>query len=224
MISLMRRVVILSIAVLFLTPLVMPSLRHFWPGQQKEKQVEPDERQLIGRVSGHNPRVKEIQTILSSQGIEAGETDGYMGQKTRDGIKKFQQTNNLTVTGVIDSATLSALEKIKSASSGLNKEEVFSKASEKETTKRIEKYAQLPEQKTLDIHDEVLNYRLHSKERVRQIQMALREAGYYKGEIDGKLGPRTKRAIKGFQKAKKLNPDGIAGEKTWEALNQYLKD
>ena len=202
----------------------MPSLKHFWHEQRKEKQVEPGERQLIGRVSGHNPRVKEIQTILSSQGIEVGETDGYMGQKTRDGIKKFQQINNLTVTGVIDSAALSALEKIKSVSSGPNKEEIFPKDSEEEATKRIEKYAELQGQKTLDIHDEVLNYRLRSKERVRQIQMALQEAGYYKGEIDGNLGAWTKRAIKGFQKAKKLNPDGIVGEKTWEALSQYLKD
>lgn len=206
----MRAIVVVIITIIFLGLFFMPSLKHFWQGRQKEKQVEPDERQLIGRVSGYNPLVKDIQAILSGQGIEVGETDGYIGQKTRDGIKKLQQANNLKVTGIIDSATLSALKKIKPASSHVDTEELSVKTAE--------------EEKTTDIHDGVLTYRLQSKERVKKIQMALQKAGYYKGEIDVKLGPRTKRAIKEFQKAKKLSPDGIVGEKTWEALSQYLKE
>ena len=75
-----------------------------------------------------------------------------------------------------------------------------------------------------NIHDEILGYRLNSKDHIKQIQASLKKAGFYKGEIDGKMGPRTRRAIKEFQKAKKLNPDGVVGPKTWEALSQYLKD
>lgn len=75
-----------------------------------------------------------------------------------------------------------------------------------------------------NIHDEILGSRLNSKGHIKQIQASLRKAGFYKGEIDGKMGPRTRHAIKEFQKSKKLNPDGIVGEKTWEALSQYLKD
>lgn len=206
----MRAIVVVVITIIFLGSFFMLSPKYFWQGRQKEKQVEPNEWQLIGRVSGYNPRVKDIQAILSGQGIEVGETDGYIGQKTRNGIKKLQQANNLKVTGIIDSATLSALKKIKPAFSHVDTEELSVKTAE--------------EEKTTDIHDGVLNYRLQSKERVKKIQMALQKAGYYKGEIDVKLGPRTKRAIKEFQKAKKLNPDGIVGEKTWEALSQYLKE
>lgn len=220
----MRRIIGIFIVILFLTPLIMPSLKHFWAGKQKGKQIEPDERQLIGRVSENNPRVKEIQASLSSKGIDIGDIDGYMGQKTREGIKKFQQANNLKTTGVIDSATLSAIEKIKVISSDVDKEDVLSKSAEKKKAETIENHTELQEQKTSDIHDEVLSYRLQSKERVRQIQKALQKTGYYKGEIDGKIGLRTKRAIKEFQRAKKLNSDGIVGEKTWEALSQYLKN
>jgi len=75
-----------------------------------------------------------------------------------------------------------------------------------------------------NIHDDILGYRLNSKNHIKQIQTALMKGGFYKGEIDGKAGMRTRRAIKKFQKVKKLNPDGIVGPKTWEALEKYLKN
>ena len=56
----------------------------------------------------------------------------------------------------------------------------------------------------------------------KRIQQALRNAGFYKGPIDGKIGPQTKEAIKAFQKANDLKPDGIVGKRTWEKLSEYL--
>ncbi|MFH0732199.1 MAG: peptidoglycan-binding protein [Candidatus Omnitrophota bacterium] len=57
---------------------------------------------------------------------------------------------------------------------------------------------------------------------VRQIQTALKNAGIYKGPIDGKMGPKTKQAIREFQKANGLKSDGIVGRRTAEKLNKYL--
>jgi len=74
------------------------------------------------------------------------------------------------------------------------------------------------------VQDEILYYRINSKEHIKQIQLSLKKAGFYKGEINGKMGTRTKLAIKEFQKAKKLNPDGVVGPKTWEALERYPKN
>ena len=74
------------------------------------------------------------------------------------------------------------------------------------------------------IHDEILSYRLNSKDHITHIQTALKKAGFYKSEVDGKIGRRTKSAIKSFQKSKGLTPDGIVGTKTWEELKKYLKD
>lgn len=54
------------------------------------------------------------------------------------------------------------------------------------------------------------------------IQTALKNAGYYTGSIDGKLGPKSKQAIKEFQKASGLAPDGKVGPKTWAALGAHL--
>ena len=55
-----------------------------------------------------------------------------------------------------------------------------------------------------------------------EIQRALKKAGYYTGAIDGKAGPKTKKAIEDFQKAKGLKADGKVGPKTWAELEKYL--
>lgn len=57
---------------------------------------------------------------------------------------------------------------------------------------------------------------------VEQIQTALKNAGYYDGEIDGKLGPLTKKAIRDFQAANKLKVDSKVGPMTWKILSRYL--
>ena len=56
-----------------------------------------------------------------------------------------------------------------------------------------------------------------------QVQLALKNAGYYNGPVDGKIGEKTKRAIAEFQKTHDLNPDGVIGKKTWNTLKTYLK-
>lgn len=61
-----------------------------------------------------------------------------------------------------------------------------------------------------------------SRPNVRQIQIALKNAGYNPGTIDGKMGKNTREAIKAFQKAKGLAVDGRVGKLTWSLLRDYL--
>jgi len=58
--------------------------------------------------------------------------------------------------------------------------------------------------------------------RSKDIQTALMNAGFYTGAIDGKIGPKTKKAIEEFQKAKGLKVDGKVGPRTWAELSTYL--
>jgi murein L,D-transpeptidase YcbB/YkuD len=51
-----------------------------------------------------------------------------------------------------------------------------------------------------------------------KVQKALKSAGYYKGNVDGKLGTGSKAAISKFQKDHGLKVDGIVGEQTWREL------
>lgn len=57
----------------------------------------------------------------------------------------------------------------------------------------------------------------------RKIQLALRAAGFEPGSADGRMGPRTREAIRDFQKANGLNADGKVGPRTWAKLESFLK-
>ena len=60
------------------------------------------------------------------------------------------------------------------------------------------------------------------KPTVNEIQTALKNAGFYSGTVDGKIGPNTKKAITEFQKSQGLVVDGKVGPKTWDVLIKYL--
>lgn len=213
--------VTLLVFIMFFTPArnSMNNLFHREKGELKEEQI-------IGTVSGYNPRIEEVQKILKEAGFEPGPIDGVMGGQTRAAIRGFQKKKGLKSTGKINSETQLALSREK---------ETIKSSPQSEPEIDTWKPAPIVKDAHLDIdkddlinkakvQDEVLSFRLKSKDRVKQIQVALKEANFYKGEIDGKIGPQTKRAIKAFQKSKGLEPDGVVGQKTWEELNRYLRE
>jgi hypothetical protein len=55
-----------------------------------------------------------------------------------------------------------------------------------------------------------------------EIQQALKNAGFYEEDVDGKIGPKTRQAIREFQEKNGLKVDGIVGPKTWGELRKYL--
>ena len=61
-----------------------------------------------------------------------------------------------------------------------------------------------------------------SRPSIRHIQIALENAGYNPGSIDGKRGRQTREAIKAFQRANNLTADGKVGKQTWNLLEEYL--
>lgn len=69
---------------------------------------------------------------------------------------------------------------------------------------------------------EAMSVPVSSKPTTEEIQTALKNAGFYTGNVDGKAGSMTKKAVEEFQKAHSLQADGKVGPKTWEALSKYL--
>lgn len=53
---------------------------------------------------------------------------------------------------------------------------------------------------------------------IQAIQARLRELGILKADVDGRMGPLTKAAIRGFQRINGLGADGVVGPKTEAAL------
>lgn len=52
-----------------------------------------------------------------------------------------------------------------------------------------------------------------------RLQVLLERARFSPGEIDGRGGGNTTRALAGFQRSRGLADDGVAGAETWKALN-----
>ena len=208
------------IIVMFNTP-----ARNFMNNLLHKDKAELSEDQIIGTVSGHNPRVEEIQQILKDAEFEPGPVDGVMGGQTRSAIRKFQKEKGLKQTSKIDSVTHLALnrekEAVKEPLEIESERYFFTPVSEQNQEINV---ATEEKKSRTDVQDEIMSYRLKSRGRTKQVQAALKNAGFYKGEVDGKEGPQTKRAIKAFQRARGLNPDGVVGPKTWEELKKYLKN
>jgi len=59
------------------------------------------------------------------------------------------------------------------------------------------------------------------RQHMREIQTCLKNAGFYKGDIDGVKGRKTRAAIRKFQAENGLAADGVVGKRTWEALTKY---
>jgi peptidoglycan hydrolase-like protein with peptidoglycan-binding domain len=57
---------------------------------------------------------------------------------------------------------------------------------------------------------------------VRRLQAALRRYGYSDVVVDGTFGEATKAAVINFQRKNGLNPDGVAGNMTLQALGIYV--
>lgn len=58
---------------------------------------------------------------------------------------------------------------------------------------------------------------------VKEIQQALASAGYEPGPLDGKMGRKTKDAVRKFQKDSGLKADGVVGSETWGRLAQFAQ-
>ena len=168
----------------------------------KSVQYQREEEKLIGSTDIINPKIEEVQVILKDEGYEPGNTDGRMGKETRDAIKAFQESIGLKSTGYIDKTTLTQLE-----DSRRTKEILESK---KDYALKAKDSKQKSPQKA------------EFKPTTKDIQTALKNAGFDPGSFDGKMGPRTRQATKDFQKSKGLVPDGAVGPKTWAILNKYL--
>jgi len=167
----------------------------------KSVQYQKEEERLIGSTDTISPVVEEIQIVLDGLGYDVGNTDGRMGQKTREAIKEFQESLGLKSIGYINERTLIQIEDIRRAD---EEKDLKSKYGVDVRSPYIEEIVSAGFEPT-----------------AKDIQNALKNAGFDPGAIDGKMGPRTKQAVMEFQRAKDLKVDGKVGSKTWEELKRY---
>ena len=140
--------------------------------------------------------VAEIQLVLKTRGFLKGEADGVFGALTVEAVKKFQESEGLETDGIVGESTLKRLR------------ETPTVANDAITLPSLGERA--------DVGD-VIKPGMYG-EGVRQVQLALIEKGYLAGDADGVCGAMTTHAIRGFQKDAGLEPDGVVGAATYDAL------
>jgi peptidoglycan DL-endopeptidase LytE len=140
--------------------------------------------------------VTELQQALKSKGyFNFNRATGYYGTITRDAVRQFQASNNLSVDGIAGPQTFRAL----GASGGQAPASTSSNTSTASSSGVL---------------------RVGSRgSAVTSLQQQLRDKGHFSSSIDGVYGPLTQRGVRSFQSAMGLSVDGIAGPQTFNALS-----
>ncbi|HXR11805.1 MAG TPA: peptidoglycan-binding protein [Gaiellaceae bacterium] len=136
-------------------------------------------------------KVKELQQALAKLAYLSGTADGKYGPATTAAVKSFQQVAGLTTDGVAGPKTLAALR------SAANSTSTGPATFDAPTN-------------TLAPGD--------TGSQVLILQRELTGLGYSTDTLDGTYGSKTVAAVKAFQQAAGLTPDGIVGTKTLQAL------
>ncbi len=140
-----------------------------------------------------NNLVKNLQQALKDLGYMAASATGFYGSQTQLAVESFQKANNLNSDGIAGAATQMLLF---SSNAKPNAGDTNANAG---TT-----YATLKEGM--------------KSSAVTTMQKKLRELGYLSANATGFYGSATREAIMAFQKANRLNADGIAGSATLTTL------
>lgn len=143
-------------------------------------------------------RVRALQRALKSKGFYSGDVDGTYGQKTRSAVYRYQKSIGITADGRAGNKTLTALYDGLSAANAID--------SHKQAA-------------IIPTDPDTLCYGCTGP-RVSSLQKALRNAGYYKGSIDGKFGDLLLIAVKRYQWAHGLHGDGLVGSQTLSSINR----
>ena len=147
--------------------------------------------------------VRALQERLAELGYLKVNPTGVYDTDTIGAVRSFQKKNGLTANGTADAKTR---ELIASASA--------IPASATATPKVTATPAPTP---TVAVPTESLKNG-DTGDSVKTVQKRLKELGYYKSVIDGKMGKTTVKALKEFQEAHGLTPDGVAGKATYGIL------
>ncbi|MBD2176740.1 peptidoglycan-binding protein [Pseudanabaena sp. FACHB-1998] len=156
--------------------------------------------------------VLEVQSLLTQQGFSVGQIDGVYGTHTKQAVIEFQKLqNNLVVDGIPGERTLSLLRQTPRQTENTQASRIFTRSSsepQNNTTYQIypRKNARL-----------LINQTGNSEE-IGNLQILLKQRGFYQGEVDGRVDTETTQAIQKAQQAYGLNVDGFAGPWTIRAL------
>lgn len=151
--------------------------------------------------------VTALQQRLIELGYLKGTPSGTYDTDTIGAIRSFQKKNGLLSNGTADAETRKLVHSEAAISASAT---ATPKVTETPTPSPTPTPTVAPPEKSLKSGD--------SGSDVKTLQKRLKELGYYKSTVDGKMGKSTVKALKAFQDANGLEADGVAGKATYALL------
>lgn len=171
-----------------------------------------------------SPEVLTLQQQLRRAGFFQTNPTGFYGSLTEDAVRRFQQANGLPINGIAGEPTIAKLQNYRP---DLSQTEPFISPSASKTiinnnpvatqTPSRSATANIPTTSSNVTSANILRRGTRSAE-VKALQERLRVAGFFYSNSSDFYGPLTEAAVKRFQEANGLNPDGIAGAATLAKL------
>ncbi|MGM9652037.1 MAG: peptidoglycan-binding protein [Eubacteriales bacterium] len=154
------------------------------------------------------PSVRELQYLLSFVSnfvdtIPPVSLDGIFGPQTRNAVEAFQQTYGLPVTGIVDTVTWNRLYNTFRGQYASLPENYFAGPTLP--------YPGVPQRLGSSGEDvmhlqEYLNYIANTYDTIPKVN------------ADGVFGPQTTEAVRAFQTLFGIEPSGVVGAATWDAI------
>ena len=158
------------------------------------------------QAQAQRAQVEKIQRRLQALGYNIGQIDGELGPATESAIKTFQERQNLGNDGKATDQLLAVLDQALAEQA---------KARTKPETSEAKTEPQKIEAST-DVA--LINEPTPSRQLIAEIQSRLNGLGYDAGAPDGKVGPRTERAIRAYQSQVGFAVDGEASQNLLTSL------
>lgn len=184
--------------------------------------------------------VKQLQQNLIGLGFLEGTADGQYGAKTKEAVKDFQAEFGLSADGTAGDATQAAIYnavvrlqvELKKAGYAPGTADGHFGGNTKKALQKFQAKNGLKETgaankatwAVLDARSEGIRggAAVQAGTQMKQMQQALIGLGYLNGTADGINGPKTREAVRKYQKAYGLAADGVAGADTMTSLKNTV--
>ncbi|MGB8819188.1 MAG: peptidoglycan-binding domain-containing protein [Rhizobiaceae bacterium] len=154
-----------------------------------------------------DPTLADIQSALAKMKLYSGTVDGLQGPKTREAIQKFQQEAGLAPTGEIDPLLIDAIRTASIPVAKVPAPLPRQKASPEPSIQQANAET-FPQESTLAEAD------------LMKIQAGLKAFGNDDIDVDGKIGAKTRDAVREFQSLFQLAVSGDPNREVFEKLQE----
>ena len=184
--------------------------------------------------------VKRLQQNLIGLGFLEGAADGSFGSKTKKAVQEFQAEYGLSTDGSAGEATQAAVRnavirlQVELQQRGYapgSADGSFGSKTRKalqafQTDSGLEPTGTADRDTWAELNADSAGLRagtaVRSGKQVKYLQQALIGLGYLNGAADGSYGPKTRAAVKEYQRDYGLSADGSAGSKTMTSLKNTM--